>query len=197
MNGTRRLVAVARRLGWGRNALRRPSDRIEIIVTLAAIAVVVAVVPLALSIGSTVYRHNLDVSAKQTTSRHQVTATLLESTGTTAEAESVMATVPATARWIGPDGSRHSGMIPAPRQAQVGTPVHIWTDAKGNAVDRPLSPEQAWERGALAVVVAMGFVIMTLSGLLGLVRLRLNKIRFAAWEAEWRLIDPWRTRNTG
>ena len=50
---------VARRLGCGRNILRRPADRIEIAVVLAAIALTVAAVPLALSIGSAVYQRGL------------------------------------------------------------------------------------------------------------------------------------------
>lgn len=196
MSGMHRLATVARRLGWGRNALRRPSDRIEIATVIAAIVLTVAAVPVALSIGSAVYEDNLAVSAAQTDSRHEVTATLLEGTSSTVTLQTVVSTVPAQARWVGPDGRQHTGIVAAPQQAAAGTAVRIWTDANGTVVSAPLSPSQAWGRGALAVVMAMAAVIALLAALVGLARWWLDRIRFAAWDAEWRQIDPWRSRHT-
>lgn len=193
---TQRLAMAARCLGWGRNALRRGTDRTENATLLAAIALALASVPLALSIGSTVYQHNLAISAEQTAAGHQVTAVLSQSTSSTVGMESVVNTMPAKARWTAPDGSRHTGTIEAPQQTATGATVHIWTDAHGAVVNVPLSPAQAWGRGALAVMLAMATSAVLLTVLVGVVRWRLDRVRIAGWEAEWRQIDPWRTRYT-
>jgi hypothetical protein len=196
MNRMNGLAAVARRFGWGRNALRRPSDRIENAVMVAAVVLTVAATPLAMSIGSAAYHYNMAISAEQTAASHPVTARLLEPTNTTVTLQSVFTRVPATAQWIGPDGSRHTGVVSAPQEAPVATAVRIWTDARGNVIGAPLSPAQAWGRGVMICVLAMLAAAAVCTASFFVVRWRLNRIRYAAWAAEWREIDPWRTRHT-
>ncbi|HVV18493.1 MAG TPA: hypothetical protein VHF06_03610 [Pseudonocardiaceae bacterium] len=195
MNRMNRPAAVARRLGWGHNALRRPLDRIENAARVAAVVLTIAATPLAMSFGSACYHSSMALSAEQTATSHAVTATLVEATNTTVTLESMATTVPATARWTGPDGSRHTGIVSAPQQAPAGTTVHIWTDAHGTPIDAPLSPAQAWGRGVLIGILTMLAAAAVCAVSLFVLRLRLDKIRYAAWEAEWREIDPWRTRH--
>ena len=187
---------TARRLGWGRNSLRRRSDRVEIAVVLVAICVAFAVVPLALVTGSVVYQQNLAVAAAQNAERFDVTAVLLEDTTSVPAWGGVVSSVPANARWVGQDGSRHSGVVSATQAAAAGTGVPIWTDAHGDLVSAPLTTEQAWGRGVLAAVAAMAVAVAFLVTVVALIRRRLNRVRYAAWEAEWRQIDPWRPHYT-
>jgi len=196
MKATQKIQAMtrtARRLGWGHNALRRPTDRIEIATLVAAIVLAMAAVPLALMAGSMVYHHNLNVSAEQTATRHQITATLLEGTPTMPAGGDAVNNALASARWIGPDGSRHTGVVSAPQDVKAGMRVSVWTNTHGDLVDPPLNTAQAWGRGALGFVATMSVVGALLATGFGLVRRRLNRIRHAAWDAEWRQIDPWRT----
>lgn len=191
---TQAVIRAARRLDWGHNALRRRTDRIEIATLVGAIVLTVAAVPLALLVDSVVYQHDLGLSAEQTAARHQVTATLLEGTSTEPGWGGLVANVSANARWTGLDGSSHTGVIQAQQAATAGTKVGIWTDAHGNLADPPLTPAQAWGRGAMAFVIAMTVAVAALTAVVGLVRRRLNRIRYAAWDVEWQQIDPWRTR---
>ena len=193
MNSTHRLAAVARRLGWGRNALRRPSDRIESAVLAAAVALTIAATPLAMAFGSAAYHYNMAVSAEQTAASYQVTATLQEPTDSTVILESVATTVLAKAEWTAPDGSEHTGLVSAPQEAPAGTAVHVWTNRRGDAIGAPLSTTQAWGRGVMVGILTMVAAATLCTALACAFRWRLNRIRYAAWEAEWRQIDPWRT----
>lgn len=187
---TQRLAALVRSLGWRRNALRRRTDRIEAAAALAAIVLALAAVPAALAVGARVYHHYLAVSATQAAAERQVTATLLEPAGTL-PLGSPDSTVPVRARWFQPPGVRHTGTVSAAADSAAGSTVRIWTDpGSGAQLDPPLSLDQARSRGGFAILVAMFAAAGLLAAAVGVVRLRLNRIRYAAWAEEWRRIDP-------
>ena len=198
MNGIRfrhRVASLARRVGCGRNPLRRRSDRIESAVVLGAIVLALASVPLALEIGSLVYHDNLAVVAAQHAADRQIPATLLENAAIDASATGPT-TVPVTARWTRPDGRSAVGQIRAPEDTPVGSVVRIWTDPAGNPIDPPLTEGQAWGRGALAFVATVLGLGALLAGAACVVHSLLNRRRIADWEAEWRQIGPQWTRHT-
>ncbi len=173
---TEAAARAARRFGWGHNELRRPTDRVETAAVVTAIALAAASVPVALLTGSIVHQRNLSTAAAQQAARHQVTAILLDAT---------VGEIPTNARWLGLDGSRHTGLVAAPGSAGAGAPVRIWTDAHGNVTDPPLDAAQAWSRGALSFVTTVAVTGGVLATAVGLLRRRLDHIRYAAWDAEW------------
>lgn len=183
--GMRRLAALARGLGWGRNPLRRRSDRIEAAVVVAAVLLALAALPAALAVGTRVHRHYLAVSATQAAAERHVTATLLEPAGTIPMG-SADSTVAVRARWFQPPGVRHVGTVRAAESTPAGTRVRIWTDPAGNLVNPPLSADQAWSRGVFAGFAATLVAVGLLATLVAIVRLRLDRVRYAAWTDEWR-----------
>lgn len=190
-----RVASLARRVGWGRNPLRRRSDRIENAAVLGAIVLALASVPLALEIGSLVYHDNLAVVAAQHAADRQIPATLLQNAAVDTSATGPT-TVPVTARWTRPDGKSAVGQIRAPEATPAGSVVRIWTDASGNPIDPPLTEGQAWGRGALASVAAVLGLGVLLACAVGIVHSLLNRRRIADWDTEWRQIGPQWTRHT-
>lgn len=198
MNSTRfgrHMASLARRVGWGRNPLRRRSDRIENVVVLGAIVLALASIPLSLEIGSLVYQGNLAVVAAQHAADRQIPATLLQSTAVDPAAIG-STTVPVTARWTRPDGGTTTGQIRVAEDTPSGAIVRIWVDPTGNPIDPPLTEGQAWGRGALAFTGAVVALAMLLSAAVSLVRALLNRRRIADWDTEWRHIGPQWTSHT-
>ncbi len=197
MNGRhygQKLSSLARSVGWGRNPIRRSSDRLEGIALLAALALAVAAVPLAMAIGAWSYQHNLAVSAEQTAAGRPVAATLTHDAPVTFQGESVIQ-VPVRARWTYPPGSRHTGVVKGAEGSRAGTTVRIWTTPTGALTNAPLSPDQAWTRGGMTVIATMGGVLALLAAAVAFVHWRLNRKRYAAWDAEWQRIAPrWNQR---
>jgi hypothetical protein len=81
--------------------------------------------------------------------------------------------MPATSFALEPHGLRQ----PDPGEAASAQRPHEWAGTDGS-------------RHTGIVVAALFTTVVCL------VRWRLDKIRYAAWEAEWSQIDPWRTRHT-
>ncbi|HEX5116899.1 MAG TPA: hypothetical protein VFW65_17035 [Pseudonocardiaceae bacterium] len=184
-----RLTGLVRSLGWGRNALRRRTDRIEAAVVIGAIVLTLAAVPAALAIGTRVHRHYLSVSATQTAAERHVTATLLDPSDTL-PLGSPESTVPVRARWTQPPGVGHVGIVQAAESTSAGSHVRIWTNPAGTPMDPPLSVDQARNRGGFAILAAMLAVVSLLGSMIAIVRMRLNRIRYAAWSDEWQHVGP-------
>jgi len=191
---TRRITSLARRLGIGRNPLRRNVDRVEIALLLAAFGLAVVALPFALRAGSATHQHGLGLSATQTAARHQVTAVLTEPAPLTVAEYGAISGPLVHARWSGPNGASHTGLVTAAPGDPAGTPVQIWNDSAGNPVAAPVTTAQADARGMLATVGVMIGVVAVLGALFGFARTRLERVRARAWTAEWRQVGPrWTT----
>lgn len=199
MNGGRfasRMTALARSVGWGRNPLRRRSDRIEGLAVLVAVVLALAAVPLATTIRTAVYHHELTVSAQQTAASRPTTAVLLRDAPITTSPDRLTTRVPVLAQWSYPTGVLHTGVVRASEGALAGSSVPIWTDATGAQIDPPLSPDQAWVQGGLTTVSVLLLTLAFLGGAVAAVRWRLNRSRLAALDAEWRQVSPRWTRRS-
>lgn len=190
------LASFARRIGWGRNALRRPVDRVESAAAHSAILLALVAVPFALLAGTAVHRHNLSVSAAEMAGRQQVTAVLLQDVPLSVAAEGT-ASVPAAARWHLADGAEHTGIVRASPGLVVGTPVPIWVDSAGQQVAEPMTPDLAYWLGVVTVIGTMVVVIALEATALGILHWHLNRVRFSAWDAEWKQIGPRWTQRAG
>ena len=120
---------------------------------------------------------------------HQVPAVLL----TTVPADGGdQATV--RARWVAPDGTWHTGAVPAPPDARAGSTVKVWVDAAGRLTGPPLQLSQARGQAVLAALLApivAGLLILCAGQL---AHALLGRRRLAAWDADWQATESQWTR---
>lgn len=187
----RHAVAIARRLGAGRDTLCRRSDRIEAAATLAGAAMVLAAMAVGILTGGHVAADQTRQAHHQQATRHSVTAVLLEP----AEA-SVSSTVPVKARWHTAHATR-TGTIPVPAGLPAGHRVSIWINQTGTPTTQPLSNSGARFTGVMAgLAVPVGTALAALLAL-RLTRYRLDRVRLTDWATEWDHIEPhWTHRPT-
>lgn len=197
MNGMRflhRSVAIARGAGWGRNSLRRRTDRIESVGVLAAVVIAAASIPVATAVGTATYHRGLAVSARQTAAAVATEAVLLDDAPVLIGSGGPAGTVSVPGRWTTPDGARRVGMVQAAESARAGSTVRIWTDATGALIRPPLSPDQAWTRGGFTTICLLFGVFSALALGLLVLRWKLDRARDAELDAEWREVAPRWTR---
>ncbi|KJS62153.1 hypothetical protein [Streptomyces rubellomurinus] len=94
------------------------------------------------------------------------------------------------AAWTDPRGTRHTGVVDAPRPVADGSTLPVWVDGSGNAVEPPL------EHTALAVsagCTGVGGLLVLLALLVVGLRLRLRALDRRAdqlWAAGWARLEP-------
>ena len=180
---------IMRQLRWllaARKPLARRWDRIEAGIVIAAIIVALAVVPVAMLVGSHVRAQASADAAQQWATRTPATAVLLADAPDNATGEAVAARPePVAATWRLADGTNRTGTVNATPGASAGTQVAIWVDQAGNAVAAPMTR-------ANVLSLAIGFGALAWAGaaailclLVWLARLVLDRARAAAWTREW------------
>ena len=189
----RRMSRLVRLLA-GRNALRRPVDRIEGVVLVAVCAAFLVAVAVASILGAHTYQSQRAASV----GLRPVVAVLIKAGpffyGSPAQLGR------AEARWRDPRGGEQSGVLtstttPAIIGAAARARIPIWLDRSGQPVAPP-SGQVTMIVTALAVgaAVAGGAGIALLISY-ALCRLALDRRRLAAWESAWSLTGPrWTTR---
>lgn len=170
--------------GWalrlfGRHPLVRVSDRIEAFATAFAVVVAVLAIPVVGAVGTSVHDARARVYAEQAATWHQVTATA--SQDSTAIVRPNTITFVVRARWNA-SGTNHDSTISWPTSAKAGDRTSIWVDAGGEAVDGPAVPGRAGVDAVGAAVSLWLGIVLAVSGLAFVVRWRLNRARFAAWD---------------
>jgi len=188
---TRRVQRLARWLA-GRNALRRPVDRIEGAVMVALIAAFCVAVVMASAFGAHTYLAQRTAAAVL----RPAVARLIQpgpavGLGLVGQAE---------ARWSSPADGEHTGLLttataPDITAAAAGTRIPIWLSPTGQPVPPP---------GDQAVMIIYGLVVgaiaATLAGvallmLYRLCRLALDRRRLAGWTSAWDRTGPtWTAR---
>ncbi|MFC8513236.1 hypothetical protein [Streptomyces sp. NPDC057257] len=183
---------------WRHNPLRRSSDRVEAWIVLAAWFVALVGGLLA---GVAADAGMADSLAARRASVHTVSAVL---TGNAPKSATVTTaggsgdTVWAKVRWSAADGSTHTGMARVATNSTAGTSVKVWVDTRNRLVTSPPTALEARLQSALAgVLVAFG-TGGAAAGCACLARLRLDRRRMRAWEAEWKRVGPqWRKKMNG
>jgi hypothetical protein len=186
---------VSRLARWltGRNALRRPADRIEgaVLVTLSAAFLA------ALAIACIFGIHTYQAQRVATAGLRPAAAWLLQdgpagrSLGRVEQTE---------ARWFPPGGSERSGVLttetaPDIVGAVAGDRISLWLNRSG----QPAAPPADQTVMILYALIA-GAVLAALAGLTlvlayALCRHALDRRRLGAWEAAWKRTGPsWTTR---
>ena len=166
---------------FGRNPLLRRTDRIEAIVTVMAIIVAVAVIPIAAAVGAAVYGSHAQLYADEAQTRHTVAATVIESDLGTSQPHITTHVVRATWRVGGAD---RTDWFLTDRAAKVGDQLRIWVNDAGETAPSPTPISQA---GIDAVGAGAGMwcaVALALTALAAMIRCPLDRIRYAQWERE-------------
>jgi len=185
-----RAARAVRGLWPDRNPLRRTIDRAEAVIVAGLAAASLAGAPLvAVAAGHYTYSYASRTAYAQRAWR-QVPAKLL----TTVPASGYLDQVTVRARWTAPDGTRRTGMVPAPPVAPAGGTVMVWVDAAGRLTGPPLQPAQARNQAVTAAILAplvLGMIVLCAGQL---AHGALEQRRLAAWGAEWRATGPRWTR---
>ena len=189
----RRMSRLVRWLA-GRNALRRPVDRIEGAVLVAFSAAFLVAIVVASILGAHTY-----LSQRAASVGLRPAAAVLIQAG---PLYGSMAQVgKAEARWRGPGGGEQSGVLttattPGIVGATAGARIAVWLDRAGQPVTPP-GGQVTMIINALAVGAAVaGGAGITLLISYALCRLALDRRRLAAWESAWSLTGPrWTTRH--
>jgi hypothetical protein len=189
------VAALARRAVRGlwpdRNPLRRTLDRVEgVAVGALAIAFLVGAPLAAVAAGHVAYRAGSRTARAEQAAWHQVPAVLEGAAPGSGYGFQPFA----RARWAGPDGKRHTGVVPALPADQAGSTVMVWVDASGRLTGPPLPPSEVRTQAVLAAALApvmAGFLVLGIGRLAHGV---LGRRRLAAWEADWQATEPQWTR---
>ena len=189
---TRRVSRLVRWLA-GRNALRRPVDRIEgaVLVTLSAAFLV------AVAIASVLGAHTYQSQRAASAGLRPAVAVLVQA-GPFYSGPAQLGK--AEARWRDRGGGEQSGVLttvtaPGIIGAAAGTRIPVWLDRSGQPVASP-GGQVAMIFNALALDAAVaGGAGIALLICYALCRLALDRRRLAAWESAWSLTGPrWTTR---
>lgn len=175
------VLRLARQVGFGRNNLRRPVDRIDGAVVGLAILAGAAIVVVGVLLGLQLGGYEAGVAAGQQATRAATTAVLLKDSDSSS-------TVPA--RWATADGTVHTGPVTVASQQRAGASIQIWTDPTGAAVSRPITMLDVVLM--VGVTLAGGFTaaFIVLRGLVFLVRLPIRRWSALAWETDWARTAP-------
>jgi hypothetical protein len=188
---TRRMPRLVRWLA-GRNALRRPVDRIEgAILVLLSAALLVAVAAAAV-VGAHTYQSQRAASA----GLRPALAVLIQAGPLYGPARIGQA----EARWRDRGGGLRSGVLttmsaPGIMGAAAGARIPVWLDRSGRPAEPP-GGQIAMIVNALVLSVAVaGGAAVALLICYMLCRVALDRRRLTAWESAWSLTGPrWTTR---
>src|ERR1700730_5109558 len=189
---TRRMSRLVRWLA-GRNALRRPVDRIEgaLLVALSAAFLV------AMTVASILAAHTYQSQRAASAGLRPALAVLIHAGSPYG---SVTRCGQAEARWRDPGGGKQAGVLttvttPGITGTAAGARITVWLDRSGEPVAPPAG-HVAMIVNALAVgAAAAGGAGIALVMSYALCRLALDRRRLAAWESAWSLTGPqWTSR---
>ena len=189
---TRRMSRLARLL-TGRNALRRPVDRIEGAFLIALSAAFGVAVVIACIVGT----HTYQVQRAATVGLHPASALLLQDGPS---ADSLGRVGQAEARWFVPGGSEQSGVLttataPDIAGAPVGARISVWLNRSGQPASPPADQAVMIIYGLVAGAMVTALAGMALLLIYALCRVVLDRRRLAAWESAWERTGPsWTTR---
>ena len=193
-----RQVSRLARLLTGRNALRRPVDRVEGVVLVALSAAFLAAVAFACIVGT----HTYQSQRAATVGLRPAAAVLLED-GPAADRLPRVGQAragQAEARWFVPGAGQQSGVLttataPDIAGAAAGARISVWLNRSGQPVAPPADQAAMIIYALVAVAAVAGFAGLALLLVYALCRVALDRRRLAAWESAWDRTGPrWTTR---
>ena len=187
-----RRVSRLARLLTGRNALRRPVDRIEGVVLVALSAAFLSAVAFACIVGT----HTYQSQRAATVGLRPAAAVLLQDGPTVGLARVGQA----EAQWFVPRSGQQSGVLttettPDIAGAAAGARISIWLNRSGQPAAPPAGQAVMIVYALVAGAMVAGLAGLALLLVYALCRLVLDRRRLAAWESAWDRTGPrWTTR---
>ncbi|MFY9889939.1 MAG: hypothetical protein WAK71_16615 [Streptosporangiaceae bacterium] len=184
-------MRLTRRLGRGRNPLRRRADVLDAWLTPAAVIVFLALFPLVVTVTGSLVRADNAVIERAQSSWHPVHATIQRTAPGTAQPGYGASEWqdPTRARWTA-DGRTHTGYVPAPAAARAGATVTVWVDGAGNVQLEPMTKAEAHERVIESTLSVLAILAALLIALTQLARWAMDRRRLASWESAWLSVGP-------
>jgi hypothetical protein len=177
----------------GRNALRRPIDRIEGAVLVALSAAFGVAVVIACIFGA----HTYQVQRAATVGLRPAAAFLLQDGPS---ADSLGRVGQAEARWFVPGSGEQSGVLttataPDIAGAAAGARIPVWLNRSGQPAGPPADQTVMIIYSLVAGAMVVALTGMALLVAYALCRVVLDRRRLAAWESAWNRTGPrWTTR---
>jgi hypothetical protein len=167
------------RLSLG-NPLVRATDRVEAAASVLLVLLALLAIPVAGAMGTAVYDDLASTFAEQRPSRHEVDAVAVRA--------SHIAPQPyerphlTEIRWEFA-GATHTDEIRT-AEMEAGERVAVWVDDAGNRVQPVPTDEDAAAQAVIAAVAFWAAVVGSAVAAWALLRMRLNRVRFQAWDRE-------------
>jgi hypothetical protein len=193
--GERWVLMQARRLGWGRNPLRRPVDRMESAIVFGAVFAALLMIPASAAVGTAVQNASEHGAAQRRAVLNQVAARTLEDTAPALPEATGQIDTRVRVTWIDAAGWPREGEADVMLGTKKDTEVTVWLDSAGaiTAAPRPAGDSEAIG-GAVGLSLAMASWLL-IAALARLSVVPLNRRRMRDWEREWKTVAArWRHR---
>ena len=174
-----------RRLGFGRNPLRRRVDRIESALLLGALVAALLVVPAAAALGTTIHGRAEQTAAQRRAELRQVQARTLESTEEIVPSTPGQVTSRVRITWFDGSGIPQEGSADVTIGTKADTELTIWLDRSGAISRPPRNPADSAALGTAAALALPMFAWPLLWASFRLTRRPLDRRRAQDWAREW------------
>jgi hypothetical protein len=178
---------------WGPDrSLRRRTDRLQTVLGWVVVAAAVLTVVWAAVAAASAYRAGVDRIVRDAAARTVVVGVLLDDA-----APPEVAARPVRVSYVDPAGRTHLGQVSVSGRLPAGTPVRVEVDGDGNVgVEPPTRGDAVFSAVTAAAGVLLAGAVL-LGGAWGGLRSMVTARNHAAWEREWRLVEPqWSGRGT-
>ncbi|MGW1344443.1 Rv1733c family protein [Kribbella sp. NPDC002412] len=189
-SGEQWVLMQARRLGFGRNPLRRPVDRVESVVLWCALIAGLLLIPVGAAAGTS-YRNSSDAAAAAKRAvLHEVTARAVE--GTERHVPSAPGDTLSHVRiaYVDQRGVEREGITSVVIGTKAGDEVPVWLDKEGDVVPAPRSGLDSAAVGSMIGMFVIAGSWLALWGLVRLARIPLDRRRARDWASEWDSVAP-------
>jgi hypothetical protein len=183
-----------RRLGFGRNPLRRRVDRIESALLLGALVAALLVVPAAAVLGTTIHDRAEHTAAQRRAELRQVQARTLESTEEIVPSTPGHVTSRVRITWFDASGTPHEGSADVVIGTRADTELTVWLDRAGATARPPRKPADSAALGTAAALTLPMLAWPLLGVSFRLARRPLDRRRAEAWTEEWKQVAARWTR---
>jgi hypothetical protein len=187
---------IAKSIGADGNPLRRPMDKFEVAARIVLVIAFLVLAALLTPLTGRLASSSGMAQVRQDASWRQIRAVVRHRAPQQFYGYGSLSAYWVPARWTAPSGARRSGLVPVKAGTPQGAKVDIWVTAAGRFTGRsPMTPGIVGFRRGLTEYATLAALAVLLLGLIGLLRLVMNRRRMAYWEMEWACFGPrWSTR---
>lgn len=194
-NGELWVKMHARRLGLGRNPLRRRSDRLESVLLLLTVFAGLLLVPAAAALGSAVRSSSEQTAARERAVLRTVTAQTLEDTRSVFGVAPGQMTSRVRVEWQDAAGAPVLGWADVAVGTKIGTEVTVWLDRAGNTAKAPRPDGDSAALGGVVGLTTVMFGWLALYGVFLVAKRPLDRRRYDEIAREWEQVAARWNRN--